>query len=147
MDSCNYQIILHSAALYMPSKTQTLACLVQVPCIFIYLSTYLVTYINFWTYLWHIPCANKYLLMDTGPWWVTKLCSEGMKRQTSEQLSFPYHIYQRQFLSIYSCLPFRLHHTHNSFNNHCPSYLLFKDTAADEAIFCVWLQRLHIINN
>lgn len=36
MDSCSYQIILHSTVIYMPSSTQTLACLVQVPCIFIY---------------------------------------------------------------------------------------------------------------
>lgn len=142
LDSYSYQIILHLTVIYMPS-TQTLACLMQVPCIFIYLFSNLH---NFPIYSW----AVQVLLIHIDGYRTLlsyKATQGGNERTMSEQLSFPYHKYQRQSLTIYSCLPFRLHYTHNSFTNHCPSYLLFKDTAADEAIFYVWLQRLYTISN
>lgn len=148
MNSNNYQIILCSAVIYLPSETQNTSMLSTSPMhfhLFIYLFSNSYKFPNI--LLAYSRYFNKYSLMDTETWWVIKPGSEGMKRQISEQLSFSYHIHQRQFLIIYSCLPFRLHHTHNSFTNHCPSYLLFKDTAADEAIFYVWLQELYIINN
>lgn len=126
----------------MPSSTQTLACLGQVPCIFIYLFSNLHKFLNIFlgilqVLLIHIVGYRTLLSYNT--------MRGGNERMMSEQLSIPYHKYQRKSLTIYSCLPFRLHYTHNSFTNHCPSYLLFKDTAADEAIFYVWLQRLYIL--
>lgn len=144
MDSYNYQIILHSAVTYMSFKTQTLAYLAQVPCIFIYLFYLFSNFKKFPNVLLHVPGANNiyryrnlisYKAMQRGTEKTNKWATVFSTSHISETIS------QHLQLSAFQ------NTSHNSFTNHCPSYLLFKDTAADEVIFYVWLQRLYIINN